>query len=119
MDYRKVRTGSATITRNLNDFDKDTENIYESLVIISKRANQIAMDMKEELSEKIKDFSASSAATASNEASDEMVENREQMDLAKYYEQIPKPSLIATQEFLNGQVYYRLPEPDEEYIDGI
>jgi len=112
MDYKKVRTGSTTITRNLNDFDKDTENIYESLVIISKRANQIAMDMKEELSEKIKDFAAASAAA--NEASDEMVENREQMDLAKYYEQIPKPSLIATQEFINGQVYFRLPEADED-----
>ena len=113
MDYKKIRTGSATITRNLNDFDKETENIYESLVIISKRANQIAMDMKEELSEKIKDFVASAAAS-SNEASDEIVENREQMDLAKYYEQIPKPSLIATQEFINGQVYFRLPEADED-----
>lgn len=110
MDYKRVRTDNEAITRNLNDFDKETGNIYESVVILSKRANQIAVDMKEELSEKIQEF------TGTQEASDEMVENKEQIDLARYYEQIPKPALLATQEFINGQVYFRLPEDDEDSI---
>jgi DNA-directed RNA polymerase subunit K/omega len=115
MDYRKIKTSNATITRNLNDFDKETGNIYETLVILSKRANQIAVDMKEELSEKIKDFSP----ITPNDASDEIVENREQMELAKHYEQFPKPALLATQEFINGQVYYRLPAEDEEEFNAV
>jgi signal recognition particle GTPase len=108
MDYKKVRTDNMSITRNLNDFDKKTGNIYESLIILSKRANQIAVDMKEELSEKIKEFSVS------QEVSDEICENIEQIELARYYEQLPKPSLLATQEFVNGQVYFRLPESNED-----
>ena len=108
MDYKRVKTDSVAITRNLNDFDKETGNIYESVVILSRRANQIAVDLKEELSEKIKDFSVS------QEISDEICENKEQIELARYYEQLSKPSLLATQEFLSKQVYFRLPEDDED-----
>jgi len=108
MDFKKVKADNEAITRNLNDFDKETGNIYESVVILSKRANQIAMDVKEELTEKIQGF------TTTQDASDEIIENREQIELARYYEQLPKPSLLATQEFVNGQVYFRLPADDEE-----
>lgn len=104
MDYKKTKTDTVSVTRNLNDFDKKTENIYESLVILSKRANQIAIDLKEELSEKIQEFAVS------NDISDEIFENREQIELARYYEQLPKPTLLAVQEFLNDDIYYRLPE---------
>jgi DNA-directed RNA polymerase subunit K/omega len=104
MDYKKTKTGAYAITRDLNNFDKETENIYESLVILSKRANQIAIDLKEELNEKIQEFNTS------NDVSDEVFENKEQIELARYYEQLPKPSLFAIQEFLDGQIYYRLPE---------
>jgi DNA-directed RNA polymerase subunit K/omega len=113
MEYKKVRTGTAAITRNLNDFDQETGNIYETLVVLSKRANQIAVDLKEELTEKLQEFSTSPTA-AINEVSDEIFENKEQVEAARQYEQLPKPSLLATQEFLNGQVYFRLTEEDEE-----
>ena len=108
MDYKKIRTENAAVTRNFNDFDKKTGNIYEAVVIMSKRANQIAVDLKEELSEKIQEFAISS------DASDEICENREQIELARYYEQLPKASLLATQEFMNGQVYFRLPNKEEQ-----
>jgi len=109
MDYKKIRTTNVSVTRNLNDFDKETGNIYESLVVLSKRANQIAVDIKEELSEKLQEFAAT---TVANEVSDEIFENKEQTDVATYYEQLPKPTLLATQEFLNGQVYFRLNEDE-------
>lgn len=104
MDYKKTKTDTVAVTRNLNDFDKETENIYESLVILSKRANQIAIDLKEELNEKIQEFNVS------NDISDEIFENKEQIELARYYEQLPKPTLLAVQEFLDNEIYYRLPE---------
>ena len=108
MESKKVKIDNASATRNLNDFDKETDNIYESLVILSKRANQIAVEVKEELSEKIREFSGN------QEATDEICENKEQIELARYYEQLPKPAILATQEFLNGQVYFRLPEENED-----
>ncbi|MDR2407793.1 MAG: DNA-directed RNA polymerase subunit omega [Bacteroidales bacterium] len=104
VDYKKTKTENIAATRDLNDFDKKTENIYESLVILSKRANQIASDIKEELNEKIQEFSVN------QDMSDEVFENKEQIELARYYEQLPKPSLLAIQEFLDSQIYYRLPD---------
>jgi DNA-directed RNA polymerase subunit K/omega len=107
MNHKRIRTEGSIITRNLNDFDKDTGNIYESLVILSRRANQIATDLKEELSEKSQEFATST------DVSDEFFENKEQIELARHYEQIPKPTLLAVQEFLDGHIYYRLPENDK------
>jgi len=104
MDFKKIKTDTFAVTRDLNNFDKETENIYESLIILSKRANQIAVEVKEELNEKIKEFSDS------NDISDEIFENKEQIELARYYEQLPKPTLLSIQEFLNEQIYFRLPE---------
>ena len=97
MDFKKIKTDTFAVTRDLNNFDKETENIYESLIILSKRANQIAVEVKEELNEKIKEFSDS------NDISDEIFENKEQIELARYYEQLPKPTLLSIQEFLNEQ----------------
>lgn len=108
MDYKRITTDSVAKTRNLNDFDKETENIYETLVILSKRANQIATEMKEELSEKIKDF----AVTKNDASLDDICENKEQIELARYYEQLPKPSLLSIQEFLDNHIYHRLPQND-------
>ncbi len=108
MDYKKIKTDNFAATRDLNDFDKETENIYESLVILSKRANQIATDLKEELSEKIQEFAVT------HDVSDEIYENKEQIELARYYEQLPKPTLLAVQEFLDDQIYYRLPNEDSK-----
>jgi DNA-directed RNA polymerase subunit K/omega len=106
MNYKRIKTDNSAITRDLNDFDKETGNIYESLVVLSRRANQIAADIKEELSEKIQEFTT----TTSGDASDEFFENKEQIEMARSYEQMPKSSLIAIQEFLRKQIYYRLPE---------
>ena len=94
------------MTRNLNDFSKDTGNVYESVVIISKRANQIAAQMKDELSKKLQEFGSN------QDNLEEVFENDEQIQISRYYERLPKPTLIATQEFLEDKIYYRNPSKD-------
>ena len=113
MDYKKIKTDNFVATRDLNNFDQETGNIYQSLVILSKRANQIAADIKEELSEKIQDFASNSNLGGD---SDEFYENKEQIEMARQYEQMPKPSLLAINEFSKKQIYYRLPEDRQEMI---
>lgn len=108
MDYKRVKTDLTTVTRDLRQFDKDTANIYQSVVTISKRANQIGQEMKEELNSKLEEFASST------DNLEEIFENREQIEIARYYEQLPKPSLIAVSEFLNGNIYYRVPDSDEK-----
>lgn len=90
-----------TVTRKLTDIDAQTGNVYESVVIISRRANQISSEMKQELTRKLADFSST------NDTLEETFENREQIEISRYYERLPKSSLIATEEFLEGEVYYR------------
>ena len=95
-----------TVTRNILDFEKDTHNVYESIVIMSKRANQIAAEMKEELNGKLSEFNQQS------DNLEEIFENREQIEISKYYERLPKPTLISIQEFSEDKIYYRNPEKD-------
>lgn len=104
----KAPLPTSTITRDLRNMDTDTDNIYESIVIISKRANQISVDIKEELHGKLAEF-----ATA-NDNLEEIFENREQIEISKYYERQPKPSIIAIDEFLNDKIYYRNPAKEED-----
>ncbi len=104
MEKKKVNPDMTTQTRDLREFDKDTGNIYQSVVIISKRANQVGQETKEELNGKLEEFASST------DNLEEVFENREQIEIAKYYEQLPKPSLIAISQFLSGEVYYRVPE---------
>src|ERR1022692_4297729 len=99
----KPTVASSTITRDLRELDVKTDNIYESLVIMSKRANQISNNIKEELQQKLSEFASS------NDNLEEVFENREQIEISKYYEKLPKPSLVAIQEFLEDKVYYRNP----------
>lgn len=106
MDYKKVKTDKEAVTRKLKDFDAPTGNIYETVSILSKRANQIGKDLKEELNRKIEEFATP------NDNLEEIFENREQIELAKFYERIPKPTLIAIQEFMDDNVYYRNPAKD-------
>ena len=94
---------NSTVTRDLRDLDVKTGNIYESLVIMSKRANQISNNVKEELHQKLSEFASS------NDNLEEVFENREQIEISKYYEKLPKPSLVAVQEFLEDKIYYRNP----------
>ncbi len=112
MDYKKTNAPTNTVTQNILELCEDTGNIYESVAIIAKRANQISVDLKAELSKKLQEF----ASTSDN--LDEVFENREQIEISRYYEKLPKPTLIATQEFREGKVYYRNPakENDEEEL---
>jgi len=107
MDYKKVKTDNTTITRDLNQFTEKTGNLYESVVVLAKRSNQISTELKEELNSKLEEF-----ATHSDNL-EEVFENREQIEIAKYYEQLPKPTLIAIHEFLNDQVYFRKPTEED------
>ena len=99
---------TTTVTRDLRELDKNTDNLYESIVIISKRANQIAVDVKEELNAKLAEFASS------NDNLEEVFENREQIEISKHYERMPKPTLVAVDEFLNDKVYYRNPSKEQE-----
>ncbi|MFZ4102675.1 MAG: DNA-directed RNA polymerase subunit omega [Sphingobacterium thalpophilum] len=107
MSTTKPVIPNSTITRDVRELDKTTDNIYESIVIISKRANQIANNLKEELHGKLADFASS------NDNLDEVFENREQIEISKHYERMPKPSLIAVDEFLHDKVYYRNPSKEQ------
>lgn len=108
MDFKKTNAESTTVTRDIRKFDNPTGNIYEAVSIMSKRANQISSEMKEELSAKLQEFSSHS------DNLEEIFENREQIEISKFYEKLPKPSLISVQEFLEDKIYYRNPNKTAE-----
>ena len=108
MDYKKTNAPTNTVTQDILELCEDTGNIYESVVIIAKRANQISVDLKTELSKKLQEFASN------NDNLDEVFENSEQIEISRYYEKLPKPSLIATQEFREGKIYYRNPAKEVE-----
>ena len=109
VDFKKVKAPNNTITRNPAVLAaKADNNIYEAVAIIAKRSNQIAVEMKEELSRKLQEF----ASYTDN--LEEIFENREQIEISKFYERIPKPVLIATQEFEDGQIYFRNPATEKK-----
>ena len=103
MDYKKSKAPVNTVTRDIMELCEETDNIYESVVIISKRANQISVEMKQDLSKKLAEFASY------NDSLEEVFANREQIETSRYYEKLPKRTLLATQEFVDGQVYYRDP----------
>lgn len=107
MDYKKTNAPINTVTRNVMELCKDTGNIYESVAILGKRANQISLDIKGELKKKLEEF-----ATA-GDTLEEVFENREQIEISRYYEKLPKPTLIATQEFVDDRIYYRNPAKEQ------
>ncbi len=108
MDFKKSDAPLSSVTWDTLEMVKDTGNIYESVMIVSKRANQISVEMKEELNKKLQEF----ASYTDN--LDEVFENREQIEISRFYERLPKPTLIAAQEFLSEKVYYRNPERETE-----
>jgi DNA-directed RNA polymerase subunit K/omega len=107
MDYKKSKAPVNTVTHNIMDLCDETGNIYESVAIIAKRANQISVQIKEDLSKKLAEFASY------NDSLDEVFENREQIEISRYYEKLPKPTLLATQEFIEHKVYYRDPARDQ------
>ena len=110
MDYKKTNAPSNTITRNMVELCEDTGNVYETVAIIGKRANQIAVEMKNDLSKKLQEFASY------NDNLEEVFENREQIEISHYYEKLPKPTLIAAQEYEEGKVYYRNPAKEKEKL---
>ncbi|NOY38232.1 MAG: DNA-directed RNA polymerase subunit omega [Chlorobi bacterium] len=111
MDYKKSEAPVTTVTQNVSELDKLTGNIYKTVVIVSRRANQIAVDIKEELSKKLEEF----AYYTDN--LEEVFENREQIEISKFYERLPKPTAIALEEFKQGKIYFRMTEQSEESSD--
>lgn len=103
MDYKKSKAPTNTVTRNIMDLADPTGNIYESVAIIAKRANQISSEIKQDLSKKLSEFASY------NDSLEEVFENREQIEISRYYEKLPKPTLLATEEFTEGNIYYRDP----------
>ena len=101
MDYRKSNAPTNTITRDMMRLSEDTGNVYETVVVIAKRANQISVEMKQDLEKKLQEFASY------NDNLEEVFENREQIEITRFYEQLPKPTLIAINEYLNDQIVYR------------
>ncbi|MFV0346572.1 MAG: DNA-directed RNA polymerase subunit omega [Bacteroidales bacterium] len=113
MDFKKTKADSTTVSRNVSDLERETGNIYETISILAKRADQISADMKEELIQKLQDFAS---ATDNLE---EVFENREQIEISKFYERLPKPVLIAFQEFMDNDIYFRNPAKDGTKADTV
>ena len=111
MVYKKSKAPVNTVTRNIMDLCDETGNIYESVAIIAKRANQISVEIKQDLNKKLAEFASY------NDSLEEVFENREQIEISRYYEKLPKPTLLATQEFIEGNVYYRDPAQDNANKD--
>ncbi|MBR6018529.1 MAG: DNA-directed RNA polymerase subunit omega [Paludibacteraceae bacterium] len=107
MDFKKTKAPKNTVTRDINKLVEPVGNVYETVAILSKRANQISSSLKKELDAKLQDFSVP------QDALDETFENKEQIEISRTYERLPKPTLIATQEFEDNELVYRLGNRDE------
>ena len=107
MDYKKTKASKNTITRDMNQLSSKVGNVYETVAIISKRANQISTSLKRELDSKLQDFSVP------QEDTDETSENKEQIEISRSYEKLPKPTLIATQEYIDDELVYRVGSKDD------
>ena len=108
MDFKKIKAESTTISRDLRELESRTGNVYETVRIIGKRANQIAVEMKQDLDKKLQEFASY------NDNLEEVFENREQIEISRYYEKLPKATLIAAQEYVEGKLYYRNPNKDKD-----
>lgn len=111
MDYKKTNAPLNTVTRDMIKLSEDTGNVYETVCIIAKRANQIAGEMKHDLDKKIKEFETL------GDNLQEVNENREQIEISRYYEKLPKPTLIAAQEYEEGKVFFRNPAKDKSQLE--
>ena len=99
--YRNSSAPSSTSTYNRQNIESPTENIYEAISIIAKRSNQINLDIRKELHEKLDEFATH------NDSLEEIFENKEQIEVSKFYERLPKPHAMAIEEWLNEKVYHR------------
>lgn len=111
MDYKKTNAPLNTVTRDMIELSEDTGNVYETVCIIAKRANQIAVEMKHDLEKKLQEFASL------NDNLEEISENREQIEISRYYEKLPKPTLIATQEYVDHKLFFRNPLKERDDMD--
>ena len=111
MDYKRTNAPLNTVTRDVIKLSEDTGNVYETVCIIAKRANQIAVEMKKDLEKKLQEFASM------NDNLEEVSENREQIEISRYYEKLPKPVLIATQDYIEGKIKYRNPSKEKDKIE--
>ena len=111
MDYKKTKAPVNTVTRDIMELCQETGNIYESVAIIAKRSNQISVEIKQDLNKKLAEFASY------NDSLEEVFENREQIEISRYYEKLPKPTLLATEEFVEGNVYWRDPSRESNIDD--
>ena len=106
--YRESKAAQTTKTHNRNQIEVPTENVYEAISIIAKRSVQINLDIKKELHEKLEEFATH------NDSLEEIFENKEQIEVSKFYERLPKPHAIAIEEWFNDKIYHRnTDEPNE------
>ncbi|WP_298533500.1 DNA-directed RNA polymerase subunit omega [uncultured Algibacter sp.] len=108
MDLKKTNAPVNTVTYDRNQVDEPTENIYESISIISRRAEQINTEIKKELIDKLEEFATY------NDSLEEIFENKEQIEVSKFYEKLPKPHALAVQEWLTDKIYFRNTEEDSQ-----
>ena len=111
MDYKNSKAPKNTVTRDINQLTEPVGNVYETVAIIAKRANQISAGIKKELDAKLQDFSIP------QDNLEETFENKEQIEISRQYERLPKPTLMATQEFIDGKIYYRNPSKEATLLD--
>lgn len=107
MNINDLEIPNSTVTRDTREISEISGNLYESVAIIAKRANQISSQMKEELVAKLEEFASE------HDNLEEIFENREQIEISKYYEGLPKSTIIAIEEFLHNKVYFRNPAKEE------
>ncbi len=111
MDYKNSKAPTSTITYDKNKIEAPTNNIYEAIAVIAKRASQINGDLRAELIEKLEEFATH------NDSLEEIFENKEQIEVSKFYERLPKPTALAVEEWLNNKIYYRNPLNDSQKED--
>lgn len=109
MDFKKSNAPLNTVTRDMLAMSQQTGNVYETICVIGKRANQISVEMKKELEKKLQEF-------ASSDNLEEISENREQIEISKFYEKLPKPTLIATQEYIDHKLYFSNPAKQKDNL---
>ena len=106
MDLKKTNAPVTTLTYDRNQIDEATGNIYEAISVISRRAEQINTDIRRELVDKLEEFATF------NDSLEEIFENKEQIEVSKFYEKLPKPHALAVQEWLNDKIYFRNTQDD-------
>lgn len=108
MDYKKITASNNTETRDVMKMSDPVGNVYEMVMVVSKRANQLGVEMKQDLDAKLQEFASYS------DNLEEVFENHEQIEISRFYEKLPKPSLLAIEEWNEGEIYYRNPSKEKE-----